>query len=315
MKQLIHKIRQLLIINIPIRYILKFITFVGNKSYKFSSSHWLLSGVAKIELPNEKSLLIYSKADDYIPSQIYWKGFDAYEYAVTPFFYLAEKANTIIDIGANIGYFSLIASAANKSSEIYSFEPVERIVRRFEKQKKINAFTNIKIEPMIIGDNNDKQVFYIPEGNEMALAGSTKKGWMDKADEIFIQSTTLDSYKEKHNLNKIDLIKMDCEFHEVEALNGMKEILKLDKPNILMEVLFPESKGVEGHFENNQFQEIEKIMLENNYYFYLITKEALLRVDKLEYNHIDRNYIFSPTKSKNQFIPHNLVAEMLIKTH
>jgi len=104
---------------------------------------------------------------------------------------------------------------------------------------------------------------------------------------------------------------MDCEFHELEVLVGMKDILEKDRPLIVIEIFFPESDGVEGHFENNQYLEIEKMMLDQGYYFYLITKEALFRVDKLEYNELDRNYIFSSKKSINRYIPHAEVKSII----
>jgi len=49
----------------------------------------------------------------------------------------------------------------------------------------------------------------------------------------------------------VNLIKMDCEFHEKEVLDGMKDILKEDKPVIIMEVLFPEGEGEKGNLPNN----------------------------------------------------------------
>jgi hypothetical protein len=79
-----------------------------------------------------------------------------------------------------------------------------------------------------------------------------------------------------------------------------------------MEILFPESKEVKGYFENNQYLEIEKIMKHNNYYFYQITQDGLKRVENLEYNEIDRNYLFSSKKSKNLNIPYTKINKEII---
>ena len=78
-----------------------------------------------------------------------------------------------------------------------------------------------------------------------------------------------------------------------------------------MEVLFPSATGIKNYFETDQHIEIEAIMSSFNYYFYLVTKEALFRVDKLEHNELDRNYIFSTKKSESRFIPHKLAINIL----
>ncbi len=106
---------------------------------------------------------------------------------------------------------------------------------------------------------------------------------------------------------------MDCEFHEKEVLEGMKNILKEDKPVIIMEVLFPEGEGQKGHFESESYKEIERIMGENNYYFYLVSPTALIRLDKLEYNPDERNYLFSTKRSENVYLSYSDM-DTLIKT-
>jgi len=309
MKETIKKIRAIPFINFIIRNTVKFLINIG---IKIDTTHFVVSGVIKITLPNNEKFKLFSKGDDFIPSQAYWKGYDGYEYSIIPFYYLSTRSKVIIDIGANIGYYSLVAATANINSEIYAFEPVDRIVNRFNKQIEINNFKNIKVEKLVVGDTNDKVSFYIPKGNSMALASSTKKGWVKETEEVIIKSITLDNYSKEKKISKIDLIKMDCEFHELEVLRGMKTILEKDKPLILMEILFSESKGVKDYFEYSQSKEIEDIMIENSYNFYLITSTKLIRVNKLAYNKIDRNYLFSSKKSKNTEIPYCKINDELI---
>ena len=306
MKQLLKNIRAIPFVNLLMRILIKLLISLG---VKIDTTHFIVSGIVKIKLPENESLKLFSKNEDYIPSQVYWKGYLGYEYSVAPFYYLSKNANTIIDIGANIGYYSLVASASNPESKVFAFEPVKRIVHRFEKQIRINNFKNIKIEEHIIGDKNDNVKFYIPKGDTMALAASTKKGWVKDVEEVSVASSTLDEYKTKNKLKTIDLIKMDCEFHELEVLQGMNEILRKDKPIILMEILFPESDAVKGHFNYDQSSEIENIMLENKYYFYLIKQNSIERVDKLIYNKTDRNYLFSTKKSSEVNFLHKEIAQ------
>ena len=235
------------------------------------SVHWPISGIISIKLPDGERMKLFSEGDDFIPTQAFWKGFGGYEGNSEYLFYtLAKNSQSIIDVGANIGYYTLIAAIANKNSKVYAFEPVGKIYDRLLKQIKINRLNNIIAETLVVSNNCEPIKLYIPELQGISNAASTKKGWVTKTKEEILPAVTLDQYKIQQRIPKIDLIKMDCEFHEKEVLEGMSEILKKDKPLIFAEVLFYESKGVKGHFDYSQAKEIEAILKKNGYYFYLI---------------------------------------------
>lgn len=303
MKRALKKIRSIPFVNSILRNTVKGLNKIG---LKIDTTHITVSGVVQIKLPDNKTIKMYSKGDDYIPTVTYWNGYDAYEIAIAPFYQLSKNSNSIIDIGANIGYFSLIAKAANPSANVYAFEPVPRIAKRLLLQNHLNKF-NIHLNEAVVGDSNESVKFYIPKGDMMSLAASTKKGWVSDVDEVIVPSTTLDHFKQENNIEKIDLIKMDCEFHELEVLRGMESILKEDSPVIMSEILFPGHHGVGKDDTLNQYKEIEQLMNNNGYFFYQVKKDHLLRVDKLMPNEIDRNYIFSTKRSTKNQIPFSAI--------
>lgn len=133
MKMLLKKIKYLIFINQSVRFLILSVWKISLKLHNIFTIHWPVTGVFKVKLPKGEIFKIYSKGDDFIPTQVYWKGYSGYEYSIIPFYYLSKESNTIIDIGAHIGYYSIVASASNINSKIYAFEPVERIVNRFEK--------------------------------------------------------------------------------------------------------------------------------------------------------------------------------------
>src|SRR5689334_4016593 len=58
-------------------------------------------GKTKILLPDGKSFVIDSSGEDWIPTQLFWRGWLGYEPEVTHLFYeLSKKANVVLDIGA-----------------------------------------------------------------------------------------------------------------------------------------------------------------------------------------------------------------------
>lgn len=314
LKSILKAIRRFILINAPIRFVIKVRSNLSLRELKFFSLHWPVTGTIKFKLPKGENVKLFSKGDDYISTQAYWKGYMGYEGAsVQLFYYLSKQCSSIIDIGANIGYFSLIGAASNPKAKVIAFEPVGKIFERLNKNISINSLSNITAENFVVGNSETPVKFYIPKTSGMALAGSTKKGWADEAEEITVPSVTLDSYKKYKSISGVNLIKMDCEFHEKEVLEGMKDILREDKPVILMEVLFPEGEGDKGHFAMGSHEVIEQIMRENNYYFYLVSDVALIRLDKLEYNPDERNYLFSTKHSEKVYLSYSDM-DALIKT-
>jgi len=325
LKRLLKRIRAFTPVNSTVRLLIRLQTNFYSKVFRFFSTHWPVSGFVKFYLPNGEKVKIYSHSDDYIASQVFWKGYKAYEGpSVEAFYYLSKKSSVIFDIGANTGYFTLVGAFSNPKSNVHSFEPVDRIYARLNLNIKINNLLNVKTVNSVAGNSDNPVKFYLPKGEDMVMAGSTKKEWAklhdvygadtrlfttntdaekaNEAREIEVPSITLDTYKKNNKVPKIDLIKMDCECHEIEVLNGMAGILKEDKPIILMEVVF-DTEWLSGHSEMATYLEIERMMKANGYYFYLIVGEALIKVDKLEHNPNERNYLFSTHCSQKTYLP------------
>lgn len=325
LKRILKKMRAVTPINTAVRLLIRLQTTFYSRVFSFFSTHWPVSGIVKFYLPNGEKVKIFSHSDDYIAAQVFWKGYKAYEGpSVEAFYYLSKKSSVIFDIGANTGYFTLVGASSNPASAVHSFEPVDRIYTRLNLNIKINNLQNVHTINSVAGNSDNPVKFYLPKGEDMVMAGSTKKEWAklhdiygadtrlftsaagvekaNEAREIEVPSTTLDTYKKNNHVPKIDLIKMDCECHEIEVLHGMEKILKEDKPIILMEVVF-DTEWLNGHSEMATYLEIERLMKANGYYFYLIVGEAVIKVDKLEYNPNERNYLFSTYCSQKTYLP------------
>lgn len=305
MKSALKYIRSIRWINHSSRVLLKQLFTLNKQLDNYFSIHFPVSGIVTTKLPGGEKLKLYSDGKDFIPSQIFWKGFGGYEgNSELLFYWLCKKSDTVIDVGANIGYYSLVAAISNPKLKIIAFEPVEHIINRFRKQIEINSINNIKIEPLIVNNNSEPLTFYIPKGSNMDLAASTKKGWVSNTVKKNISSISLDDYFESRDINTISLVKLDCEFHEFEVLEGMSNLLKKYKPAIIIEILFPESIEVtESSYTSDYHIKIQEIFKNNNYYNYLITQSALIRVDEIENNSDSRNYFFSSKKSIKTYMP------------
>lgn len=150
---------------------------------------------------------------------------------------LKKNTNTcLIDIGANIGYFSILSASLGYS--VFAFEPIIDNLQLFRKSINDNKFNKfIKTFNVAIGDSNREIVFNVSKNN-MGLCSSRDLLSTDYSYSEIVQVKTLDSYK----LYKKEVplvIKIDVEHMEKSVLLGMSETLKSPYLNyIIIEISF-----------------------------------------------------------------------------
>lgn len=135
-----------------------------------------------------------------------------------------EKIN-IIDIGAAIGEYSLYAANKYPKSKIYSFEPFPESFDLLKKNIKLNNLNN-QIYPFnkAVSDNSNGEILSISKfGNQ---DNSTHKvfGGLYKSS-INVSSTTINEILLKNNLDKVEILKLDCEGAEWKILFCSDKIL------------------------------------------------------------------------------------------
>lgn len=144
------------------------------------------------------------------------------------------KGGTFVDIGANIGFHSLFAAGVvGESGMVLAFEPLPRLQQQMRRSIAENNFTQVSIEPVALGVTSGVAKLSLVEEN--VGASSLQNVADDRAvgDVIEVSVSTFDSYRDK--LTRLDLIKIDIEGSEFEALKGGEEILRAFKPVIILE--------------------------------------------------------------------------------
>jgi FkbM family methyltransferase len=134
------------------------------------------------------------------------------------------KGMTVVDIGANQGFFSLYA--ASKGATVYAFEPC---IENFE-VLKWNVETNglcdaVKIfNVAVTGKQGDVQLFVGLDANGQVLSGNPSTGSANRTGENVqarsVESVTLDSLLHDFRIQRCDFIKMDCEGAEYDILRN-----------------------------------------------------------------------------------------------
>lgn len=198
------------------------------------------------------------------------KGVDE-EHVSKLFCSLINKSDIVMDIGASIGYYTILA--AKRAKMVYAFEPLPFAYKRLVKNININHYNNVEAMQIGISYKSAIKTLHIPK---MGVTGSTfgKLVTSNHIIDIDIAVTTLDSFKIQPNL-----IKIDVEGAEVEVLKGMKNILNRGT-TIICEVHKPliESMGY-------SMKDIDTIIHKHNYDIYHIQKDNLCKVGGVGWGH------------------------------
>lgn len=268
MKKFLKKVCKVVLINWLIRLFLKSMIRI---SYR-----WRVSGILDLKIASQK-IKLYTECDDHF-ADIYFYGRPWYEESdLRLFLSLTAKSKIILDIGSNIGIYSITAAKKNPSAMIYSFEPYYFNRQRLQKNCTLNNCTNIFIQSEIVGEFDGSCQFFIPEKERIIDTASSDLEQKEKYYQnelkwksILLPQITVDSFFQKHlSGKKIDLIKIDVEGAEIAVFNGMKKILAEQNPVILFESYFSESKR----------QYFNQIMNDFGYSLYLIFANKVFHID------------------------------------
>jgi FkbM family methyltransferase len=124
---------------------------------------------------------------------------------------------TIVDLGANIGYYSIMASPiVGPRGRVYAFEPDPEMYEYLLRNVMENDLSNVTLVRKAAAANVASMAFIRSELERGHLAQTAQ------ASSTSVDATTLDHYFASMGWPRVDLIKMDIEGGEAAALRGMK---------------------------------------------------------------------------------------------
>ncbi len=167
---------------------------------------------------------------EYIQKNIYFLGY--YEVRETMLIKrILQPGDTFIDVGANIGWFTIHAAKhLGLSGKIVSFEPSSEIHDHLQTNIKLNSLaTSItKLEKIALSDQNSTAVLsntVETNSGRTSIINDVNLIETNSTAEI-VETIKFDDYYQKENLKKIKLIKIDVEGAEMKVLQGMSSALK-----------------------------------------------------------------------------------------
>lgn len=144
---------------------------------------------------------------------------------------LIKEGDTVIDIGANIGYYTLkFAKKVGENGKVYAFEPDPKNFEILKKNVDLNGYKNIYLFQVALSNRIGDDLLFLNDENhgdhQLYRSEETRK-------QVKVKTETLDKFVENEIIKKIDFIKMDIQGGEFNALMGMKRTLN-NNPQIKM---------------------------------------------------------------------------------
>lgn len=147
---------------------------------------------------------------------------------------LLKPGMTFLDIGANIGYFTLLgATLVGKTGKVVAFEPQQSNCQLLEKSIAANELQNVTLYPYAAAEKAQTLTF--------TGGGADSNGRIINPSETLAQAYQLPTIEavvlDEHlaNIESLDVVKMDIEGAEPRAWQGMQQLITKFRPVVLME--------------------------------------------------------------------------------
>lgn len=157
-------------------------------------------------------------------------------WATTVFLRLIKPGMTVVDIGANIGYYTLLAAGAvGPKGKVYGFEPEPRNFELLRRNVMVNGLNWATLSDKALWNEAGTAQLFTTHGYA-ACGGHTLCGGdaHDTRPSIAVETITLDAFLSDDR--KVDVIKIDAEGAEPFILEGMQEVIRSNRDlKIIME--------------------------------------------------------------------------------
>lgn len=171
------------------------------------------------------------------------------------------KLNDVVyDIGANIGFFTIIAAKlVGPGGHVYAFEPISENINKLRHNININKFLNVTVFEKAVSKSSGKEKIFLTKnsGGHTLSSGGVPK---NKIGEIMIDIVSIDEMVEDLKINPPDIVKIDVEGAEYNVIDGMNKTIKKFRPLFIYEV-----DDFDEKLLKNKLDLIEALFKRHNY--------------------------------------------------
>ena len=288
--QFFNKLRGSLIISLFLRFILTPIQRLSHTIEKQIRMKVYING-SKVNY-DEVEINFPKNVGINLCSSIYWNGAKGFE----PNVWNAIRAclsfsDLFIDIGSNIGFYSIMAKKTFPLIPTYSYEPIKIIYEKNLLMHKKNNLSTTNIFNAAISDKTGSAEIFLPPSlslDQETTATLRKDSWQyEKAHTTFLVETIrLDDLKLTDY--KSIVIKIDVEDFEYNVFLGAKKLLREKRPIVICEILPRE------HYNLNTVELLFKL----GYSLYAISDDGFFKfsMEDCKYHRTLRDFLILPNE-------------------
>jgi len=134
---------------------------------------------------------------------------------------------TIVDIGANAGYFTLFALMKFVRPSLFAYEPIPASYTQLERHRRLNPGQSMKCFPMAVSGHGGEIALSFDAADPFTTSATVFSSCAPAPDSLRVPSVTLQKIFEEHCLSRCDLLKIDCEGAEYDILySSSSDVLK-----------------------------------------------------------------------------------------
>jgi FkbM family methyltransferase len=146
-----------------------------------------------------------------------------------------KDGDVFFDIGANVGFYSCFAGPlCGKSGAIHAFEANPYLIPHLRRSAELNRRSaNIVINDVALGkEANQTLQLFDPEW--IGSSSLFKQTWLNTSSSVTVPVTTVDEYRRANKITRLDVVKLDIEGGELDALRGMQETFDVCPPPLII---------------------------------------------------------------------------------
>jgi len=149
---------------------------------------------------------------------------------------LCAPGSVVLDVGANVGFFTMIAAKhVGPRGRVIAFEPVQSTVRALRHNVALNDFRHVEVQQLALGAAAGTTDFLV--GSDLTKSRLASRGAPSGGStKIRVDVAALDDLVDTGAVPVPDVIKMDVEGAEIEAVAGMRRTLREHRPVLLCEM-------------------------------------------------------------------------------
>lgn len=191
--------------------------------------------VYRPELVELESFKLYARPNDFLSgAEVIQK--KQYEPQVTAELRrLLQPGMVFVDLGANIGYFSLLAATlVGPAGKVIAFEPNRANCQLLQQSIELNGFSQVQLHPYAVAEKAQTFTLEAPaRGSNGRVSEFAPEAALRAGRYSVVQAVTLDHFLAEES--RIDVIKMDIEGAEPRAFQGMEQLIRRHRPVLLLE--------------------------------------------------------------------------------